>query len=108
MKMYKVTIRVVATMATDKFNHSMENAINYTVENVLSVGVGGVTVDPASMGYWKDASGKVVGELGCNVWTLCEGGQIVPLMAVANQIKVLGNQDCVLFTVEEVKDVSFV
>lgn len=91
--MFKVTIRVVETMATEHFHHSFQNVIDYCVENMISM-TGGATVDTASVGYWKDDSGTIVKELGHNIWTLCEPQMLIPLQNLANAMKKYGGQDC--------------
>lgn len=105
--MYKVTIRVVETMATEYFSHKFQSVIDYCVENMIDL-TGGATVDMVSMGYWKDASGTLIPEQGHNIWTLCDAGALVKLQNIAIKLKEYGEQDCVLFTVEEMKAVNFV
>lgn len=107
--MYKVTVRVVDTMATNCFHNRLENVVTYTVENLLSMGCGGVTVNDRSIGYWKDDSGNVVKEGGHDIWTLVDGGSIIEqIESLCRTLKRVGEQDCILFTVEEVKEVKFV
>lgn len=100
--MKKVTVRVVETMATAIFQFDYNEVVNYAVEAVMEV-TGGATVDEKSVGYWKDDSGKVVKEKGQNIWTLCEDESVDKLREVATALKNFGEQDCVLFIVEDVK-----
>lgn len=99
--MFKVTIRVVASMASE--HRTYEQVVAYTVRR-MEWYTGGVTVDAISTGHWRNANSDMVSEIGQNIWTLTDNEEdIEKLKEIARRLKVIGNQDCVLFMVEEIR-----
>ncbi len=104
--MFKVTVRVVETMGDAKHDFGFKDfneAIEWVSEQMVRI-TGGATIDPIGVGMWRNDDGVIVKEKGCNIWTLTDSDDAVKdVRNIARQAALLGEQDCVLFTVEEVK-----
>ncbi len=104
--MHKVSIRVVETMGEPnrgtEFN-SFKKAIEWVAQRMTAL-TGGATIDPVGTGMWKDSAGDLVIERGCNIWTLTDNPDAIDaLRTLAQQAARMGKQDCVLFTVQDIK-----
>lgn len=118
--MKKVTIRVVesmlhptvSNMGQGSFNpavyRNLEHIASFVVADMLSRGAGGATVSGESMGYWMDNEAHMVSEKGMDVVTFCDEKVAEALRITAESVKTIGKQDCVLFTIEDMAEVSFI
>lgn len=111
--MYKVEVRVVETMLSGKGGffdseqfQTLQDIAEWAAERMLYMGAGGVTVDAPSVGMWRNGKGEIVKEVGQQVWTYTDTP--ASFIRLASELKTIGNQDCVLFSVSEMKEVMFV
>jgi len=100
--MFKVTVRAVETMVGGGVT-GMDAAAAWLADHMVII-TGGATIDAPSRGFWKDANGVNVTEMGKNVWTLCQNEQqVAGVRELARDLRGMTAQDCVLFMVEEIR-----
>lgn len=106
--MYKVTLRVVETMAGkgQPFD-TLDDAVMWVADQFINL-TGGVTVNAPGVGIWKDEEGNKIKELGQDVYTFTDDDfKVRQLREIGRDLKGWTRQDCVLFTVEDVRTVEF-